>query len=87
MGVLLRVKNSMGGDTSEYFFEVKFPPEQWRHLCLQYDGGSGKVNVLMDDSFFKAGQRTYVIHGVNLSKDKHLKERTKELSYDHQTVE
>lgn len=57
MGVVLRVKNSAGGDTREYFFEVKFPPEQWRLLCLQHDGGSKKVNVVKGDSFIKAGQR------------------------------
>lgn len=44
MGLVLRVQDSGGGATREYFFEVRFPPEVWRHLCLQYNSEFQEVS-------------------------------------------
>ncbi|XP_069938816.1 uncharacterized protein [Cherax quadricarinatus] len=49
LGVALQVREEEGKRETIYqFFEVKFPPYVWRHLCLQFDHNTTQVRCFVD---------------------------------------
>nr|XP_053628362.1 uncharacterized protein LOC128685758 [Cherax quadricarinatus] len=50
LGVALQVQETNSDKVLRYFFEVRFPPNVWRYLCLQYDHLTHQVACIVDDT-------------------------------------
>nr|XP_045604056.1 uncharacterized protein LOC123761881 [Procambarus clarkii] len=50
LGVALRVQETAPGAVLSYFFEAKFPPDVWRHLCVQFDHLKRQAVCFVDDA-------------------------------------